>query len=272
MGAGIPLIALTWTRYAMHTIICVAIIVPVKGTRVLHSRVPRMQLIRGTFVACATLMFFTTLTYLPLAEATAINFLAPLMTLTVAPFLLKEKTRLARWIAASIAFCGVLLIIRPGGGLHPLGTLLGLSTACLMCGQHVCTRKIAGDDPFTSLIWSGAFATLLLTPVLVWQWDQVWTTLQSLTVLQWVILASTGLTGSIGHLLQIMGYRNAPASTLAPFIYTQIVSATAFGWLVWGHFPDGLSWLGILIICLSGVGIALYEWHYARRQRHLARV
>ena len=83
----------------------------------------------------------------------------------------------------------------------------------------------------------------------------------------WTLLISTGVTGGLGHLFQIAAYRRAPASTLAPFIYLQIISATTVGWLVWDHFPDPLTWLGIAIICASGIGIGLVEW---RRGRALA--
>lgn len=267
LSIEVPLIVLTWTRYALHLAMCLALFLPARGPRVLHSRFPRAQFARGCAVACATMLFFSTLRYLPLAEASAINFLAPLLTLTVAPYLLKEKPSAARWTAAIVAFVGVLIVIRPGNGLHPLGTLLGLATACAMCVQHVCNRKIAGDDPFTSLIWTGALGTLLLTPILLWQLDDAGAAVRNMTVVQWVLLISTGVTGSVGHLLQIMAYRNAAASSLAPFIYLQILSAAGLGWLIWGQFPDQVTWVGISIICVSGISIAAYEWHGVRKVR-----
>ena len=92
--------------------------------------------------------------------------------------------------------------------------------------------------------------------------------LRELSLLDWSLLISTGITGGLGHLFQIAAYRRAPASTLAPFIYLQIISATTVGWLVWGHFPDPLTWLGIAVICASGMGIGLVEWRRGRR-RHL---
>ncbi|HEY9571714.1 MAG TPA: DMT family transporter, partial [Pusillimonas sp.] len=71
---------------------------------------------------------------------------------------------------------------------------------------------------------------------------------------------STGFWGALGHLLQIQAYRYAPASVLAPFIYLQIISAATLGWLIWGQFPDAFSWLGIAVICASGVTIGMVEW------------
>ena len=271
LSIQVPVILLTWTRYALHLLICLAVFVPARGTRILKSRDPKAQTVRGLTVACATMLFFSTLGYLPLAEATAINFLAPLLTLSIAPYLLKEKPSRVRWTAACVAFIGVLIVVRPGGGLHPVGTLLGLATACTMCVQHISTRKIAGDDPLTSLIWTGALGTLLTTPLLLLQADSITAVLSSLSVAHWALLASAGFTGMLGHLLQIVAYRNAPASTLAPFIYLQILSAAGLGWLVWGQFPDRMTWIGIAVICSSGVAIAVYEWRNATLQR-LARV
>lgn len=264
MNAGVPLLVLSWVRYAIHLVLVLALVLPARGVRVLRSTKPREQLIRGGSMFLATLMFFTTLSYIPQAEATSINFLAPLLVLSLAPWILKEPARMSRFVAAGIAFVGVLIVIRPGGGLHPVGTIFGLLTACCFTAQFIATRRVAGDDPFTSLIWSGAVGTICLTLALPFILPPALPVLQALSAFDWMVLISTGITGCVGHLCQIAAYRRAPASTLAPFIYLQIISATSVGWLVWGHFPDPLTWLGIAIICASGVGIGMIEWRRSR--------
>jgi len=260
MAAGVPLLVLSWIRYLVHMIVVFTLIVPMKGVRILHSRVPKAQTIRGLIMLAATLMFFTTLSYLPQAEATAINFLAPLIVLTSAPWLLKEPRYLSRWIAAGVAFVGVLIVVRPSSGLDPIGTVFGLLTACCMAAQFIATRGVASDNPFTTLIWSGAFGLIGLSLVIPFALPSALPILTALAPLEWAVLLSTGLSGALGHLLQIGAYRNAPASTLAPFIYMQIISATAMGWLIWGDFPSPLSWVGIAIVCGSGITIGLIEW------------
>lgn len=267
MDAGVPLLVLSWFRYAIHLVLVLTLVLPARGVGVLRSKKPREQLIRGGSMFLATLMFFTTLSYIPQAEATSINFLAPLLVLSLAPWILKEPARMSRFVAAGIAFVGVLIVIRPGGGLHPVGTIFGLLTACCFTAQFIATRRVAGDDPFTSLIWSGAVGTICLTIALPFILPPALPVLQALSTFDWLVLISTGITGCVGHLFQIAAYRRAPASTLAPFIYLQIISATSVGWLVWGHFPDPLTWMGIAIICASGVGIGMIEW---RRGRALA--
>ena len=266
MNAGVPLLVLSWFRYAVHLALVLALVLPARGLGVFRSKKPREQILRGGSMFLATLMFFTTLSYIPQAEATAINFLAPLLVLSAAPWVLKEPARLSRFVAAGIAFIGVIIVIRPGGGLDPVGTVFGLLTACCFAVQFIATRRVAGDDPFTSLIWSGAVGTICLTLTLPFILPPALPVLKALAPLDWVVLISTGITGGLGHLFQIAAYRRAPASTLAPFVYLQIISATSVGWLVWGHFPDPLTWLGIAIICASGIGIGLIEWRRSRAQ------
>ncbi|MGE8685839.1 MAG: DMT family transporter [Achromobacter sp.] len=264
MNEGVPLLVLSWFRYAVHLALVLALVLPARGLRILRSNKPREQVIRGGSMFLATLMFFTTLSYIPQAEATAINFLAPLLVLSAAPWVLKEPARLSRFVAAGVAFIGVVIVIRPGGGLHPVGTIFGLITACCFAVQFIATRRVAGDDPFTSLIWSGAVGTVFLTIALPFILPPALPVLRALAPLDWIVLISTGITGGLGHLFQIAAYRRAPASTLAPFVYLQIISATSVGWLVWGHFPDALTWLGIAIICASGICIGVVEWRRGR--------
>jgi len=264
MMAGVPLVVLCWVRYAVHLALALAVILPARGPRILRSRRPSAQITRGTCMVVSTSAFFTTLRYLPQAEATAINFLAPLLVLATAPWVLREPPRLSRWIAAGVGLLGVLVVIRPGAGLHPLGTLIGLGTACCFAAQYISTRRVAIDDPLTSLVWSGAVGTALLTLALPFVLPAALPVLAGLEPLHWAVLASTGVLGCVGHLLQIVAYRNAPASALAPFIYLQIVSAASVSWLIWGDFPDAVTWLGIAIICSSGMGIGVLEWRRSR--------
>jgi len=265
MAAGVPVLVLSWIRYVLHVLLVLALVVPLKGRRILHSHNPRAQFRRGLYMLVTTLLFFTTLSYLPQAEATAINFLAPLIVLACSPWLLKEPRYLSRWVAAAVAFMGVLIVVRPDAGLHPAGVAFGLLTACGMAAQHMATRNVARDNPLTTLIWGGVFGAVGLSLLMPFALPTSLPVLATLSPLQWTVLLSTGLSGALGHLLQIGAYRNAPASLLAPFGYLQIISATTIGWLIWGDFPSALSWLGIAIVCGSGITIGLIEWH--RRQR-----
>ena len=134
--------------------------------------------------------------------------------------------------------------------------------------QFIVTRRVAIDNAMTTLLWSGAIGSLCLTIALPFILPAALPILKTLTPLQWLVLASTGFWGALGHLWQIQAYRLAPASLLAPFVYLQIIAAGGLGWLIWGHFPDHTSWFGILIICVSGIVIGAIEWRRVANTDH----
>jgi drug/metabolite transporter (DMT)-like permease len=264
MGTGVPLLILVWFRYVVHLLLVLAFVVPTKGLGILQSKTPALQCLRAVAMLGATLTFFTSLRYLPQAEATAIIFISPLIMLAVAPWILKEPTRKTRWVAAGFGFVGVLLVIRPSAGLPIAGVIAGLLTACLFATQHLTTRLVAQDNPFTTMLWSAGLGTLALACTLPFSLPSAWPTLSHMEPWVWVVMLSTGFTGGVGHLLQIQAYRFAPASMLAPFIYLQMTVAATMGWLIWSHFPDATTWLGIAIICASGVVNSLIEWQRSK--------
>lgn len=269
MAAGASLLLMCWMRYVVHLALVLILVLPGKGIGVFKAKRPGAQFIRGFVMLVATLTFFTALSYLPQAEATAINFLAPLLVLSTAPWLLKEPPKRSRWIAAAVGFLGVLIIIRPGSGLHWVGVFFGLITACMFAIQFIVTRRVAIDHAMTTLVWSGLVGAIGTTALLPFYWDSIVLIMKQLSAFEWLILSSTGFWGAIGHLLQIQAYQHAPASMLAPFAYLQIVGAAALGWIVWGHFPDTLTWIGIGVVCGSGIVIGFIEWRQQQRaKRH----
>ena len=271
MQFGLSLAVLSWVRYLIHALLVLVFTLPTRGTGIFKSKQMKFQILRGALVLTATLTFFSALRYLPQAEATAINFLAPLLVLCLAPFFLKEPSRIHRWVAAFCGFIGVLIIVRPGSGLHPLGVTFGLITAGIFSLQFIVTRKLAEDDAMTTLLWTGIVGTVLSTVLLFFFLDDLIRIIATYNWLDWLILASTGMFGTLGHWLQIKAYQNAPASLLAPFVYLQIVAATALGWLIWRQFPDSLSWLGIAIVCGSGVVVSVIEWRNNQVMKRLLR-
>ena len=265
MAAGVPLLVFCWFRYFVHFLLIASVAIPTRGLSIFQAKHQKLQILRACAMLCATLSFFTTLKYLHQAEATAIIFVSPLLMLAIAPWLLKEPPRGSRWVAAAFGLIGVLIVIRPSAGLHPFGVIAGLMTACLFAAQHLLTRMVATDHAYTTSLWSSAIGTLVLTIALPWTLSTALPVLRELAVTNWALMLSTGLTGGAGHLLQTMAYRRAPASTLAPFIYMQMIAAVTMGWLFWGHFPDALTWVGITVICASGILNSLNEWKRSRR-------
>jgi drug/metabolite transporter (DMT)-like permease len=202
-----------------------------------------------------------------MAEATAMNFMAPLFLMAMAPWLLHEAHRLHRWLGVLVGFAGMLIVVRPGAQLDPLGVLLGLLTALVFAFFQIATRRVANDDPLTTNYYGGLFGIVALTLALPWFWKT-----PALSLWQWLLLISTGISGFLGHWLQIAAYSKSPATLLAPFSYLQIVTAAILGWLVFGQLPGRTTAIGIALICLAGLGVVLAESRLAFvRSRDIAR-
>jgi len=257
--AGIPVLMVSWVRYMVHTVIMTAVVLPQRGRAIFKTQSLSRQLVRGLLMIATTVLFFSVLGRLPLAEGTAINFLAPLLVMVMAPWLLHEPHRLHRWLGVLAGFAGMLIVVRPGAQLDPVGVALGLATALSFAFFQIATRRVAHDDPLTTNYYGGLIGTCGLTLALPWFWQ-----VPDLPLWQWLLLLSTGVTGFLGHWLQIAAFRRSPATLLAPFSYLQIASAATLGWLIFGQLPGLTSWIGIALICLAGLGVVVAEGRLRR--------
>ena len=124
--AGVPVLMVSWARYAVHTALMTVVVLPSRGTAIFKTKSLPRQLVRGLLMITTTVLFFSVLGRLPLAEATAINFMAPLFLMAMAPWLLHEAHRLHRWLGVLAGFVGMLVVVRPGAQLDPVGVALGL--------------------------------------------------------------------------------------------------------------------------------------------------
>ncbi|WP_443114432.1 DMT family transporter [Herbaspirillum seropedicae] len=257
--AGYHVVMIAWMRYTINLFFMAATLAPLyrrrHGRSILQSNRLGLQLGRGALLLGSTLIFFSVLKIVPLAEGTAMNFCAPLIVLAISPWLLGERSYLSRWIAVLVGFTGMLIVIRPSGDIPPYGVALGLISALTQALLSILNRKASqADNPMVTLFYGalvGSVASTLLVPFF-------WTS-HTPTMVELAILVSTGITSTIGHFLQNSAYRHAEASVLTPFFYAQIISACGMGWLVFGQFPDRITVLGIAIICASGIGIAYIE-------------
>lgn len=257
--SGYHVVMIAWMRYSLNTLLMAAVLAPhffrKYGHSILRTRRPGLQLIRSALLLLSTIVFFSVLKIVPLSEGTAMNFCAPLFVLAISPWLLKEKSYASRWIAVAVGFIGMLIVMRPGGSIAPAGVVLGILSALIFAAVVVLTRKTNQyDHPMVTLFYGGLVGMVISTAIVPFFW-----TPHVPTTREWLILASTGVTSTIGHLLVNSAYKHAEASLLAPYAYLQIISATTMGWLVFGQLPDSLTAIGIGIICAGGVGIAYVE-------------
>lgn len=251
---GLSVLMVAWVRYSVHILLMTAVVLPRRGRALFRTRSLPRQLLRGFLMITTTVLFFSVLRRLPLAEGTALNFMAPLFLMAMAPWLLGEANRLHRWLGVLTGFIGMLVVVRPGNALDPVGVMLGMLTALFFAFFQVSTRLVAEDDPLTTNYYGGLFGTLSLTLALPFFWVT-----PQLSPWQWLLLVSTGVTGSLGHWLQIVAYSRTPATLLAPFSYLQIIAAVTLGWLVFGQLPGLATALGIGLICTAGAAVAIVE-------------
>jgi len=248
-----------WARYAGQMLIVAPFARHRLGSGFWRTRALRLQLLRSTMLLGATVCFFSGLRYLPLAEGSAILFLAPIIVVLLSGPLLGERPTHARWVAAIAGFLGVLILLRPGSAIFHPATLLLLAAALFNALYHMLTRKLAADDVYTTLFYSALVGAVALTVALPFRFDQA-----PLTLGDGSLLLLLGLLAGLGHWFVIAAYVHAPASLLTPFSYVQIIWAVAYGYVIFGQLPDGWSALGIAVIAASGIYLAIMERRRAR--------
>lgn len=250
---AVPL--LVWARYTLHCLIMVVFVAPAMRLALVRTAHPGLQVARALALVGTTGFAMMAFRSLPLAEATAVLFLSPLLVTLLAGPCLGERVGAGRWAAAAAGFAGVLLIARPGGALGAAGLLWALAGAACYAAYQLLTRRLSqSEHPLTLLFYTALVGTAVMSLALPWFWFEV-----SPTALQGLLIASLGLYGGVGHFILIRAFRLAPASTLTPFGYTQLVWATVLGWAVFGHVPDVPSFAGMAVIAASGLWLALGE-------------
>jgi drug/metabolite transporter (DMT)-like permease len=184
---------------------------------------------------------------------------SPLAITVLAATVLREKVTPLRWILVAGGFAGTLIIIRPGGEAFNWASLLPLALVGTNAWFQVLTSRMARtEDPVTMHLYTGWVGTLLASFALPF----VWTQLPSGWL--WVLLCFMGLMATVGHFFLILAYQRAPASTLTPYLYSQIAFAMLGGWLVFSHVPDGWAMVGMVMIAVCGAGGA---WLTVRESR-----
>lgn len=245
-------VMLGWTRYAFHLLVMLLVFGRSQGLALLRTRRPLAQIGRGAALALSALSFFTAVSLLPQAEATAILSVSPMLVTAGAVWLLNERAPRGTVWALALSFAGVLLILRPGSGIEPWGAVLSLAAAFFSAAYSLLTRAVAGtDDPLATLFLGAVVALGCLTLVapFFWQWPLSWGDV--------LLMVGTGTFGALGHLLLVRAYAVASASTLAPFSYAHAACSLVTGLVFFGAFPDALSLAGMALIVATGVAMAL---------------
>ncbi len=263
------------------------------GLRALRVQRPALHLARGLLIAVSNLAFFAAVAVLPLAEATALFFVAPLFLTLLSIPLLGERVGAVRLAAVAVGFAGVLIMQRPWAGTDSLEVsrvvlLLPVLAAATYALTNILTRKLGADTQASAMaVWlQGTLLTLSILMYLTagdgrfaagasndslvfllraWTWPE--------TTRDYLLFAGLGLNSALVAYALSAAYKVAQAATIAPYEYAGLPLAVFWGWVIFGTLPGLEVWIGIALILGAGLTVFLRERRLGRgpRGRRLAR-
>ena len=265
LSGSIGIVQLVLVRFAVQVVLLAPFIWATGSAWRMPGRSWHLIVVRTVLHVLGIGMMVSALAHLELADAVAIAFVMPFIMLFLGKLFLKEEVGLRRVLASVVGFAGTLLVIQPAfddvgyWALLPVG--VAINFACFM----LITRQIAKDvDPISMQAVSGMIAVFLLVPIVIFGsfHDAVlgvelgW---RDLATPSWGLLLLLGVFGTVAHLLMTWSLRYAPSATLAPMQYLEIPFATAFGFLLFGDFPNDTALLGIAMTIIAGLYILVRE-------------
>ena len=261
LSFSLPTAQIVWARYVGAAVIALTASRALSRPVTLRSKRPGLQLVRSVLLFCSTGANVLALRQLQLSETATISFLTPIFVALLAGPLLGEKVSRERMIAIALGFLGVVIATRPGTAAFQPIVLIAIAGVVCNSGYVLATRKLAGADaPQTTLVWTQIAGLVFLTPILPWVWRAPGSTGA------WAIMAVMGVFGATSHGMLIVAHRYAPAPTLTPFTYTQLIWMIVSGVLVFGDWPAASTLLGAALVVACGAYLALRE----RRVRQVA--
>lgn len=248
-----PVTQVVWARYLFHLLAMLPIVLWRFGPRSLWPRRAGVQVLRGGLLLAATVLFFAAIAQMELATTLALFFVSPLVVTMLAAPVLGERVGWRRWLAVSLGFAGVLVILRPGSGLVQAPALLALGAGVVHGAYLLATRKLSGSaPPLVTLGYTALVGAVVMSLVVVFRWVPP-------TPRDFGQMVLLGVLAALGHFLLIKAFDHAPATSLAPLGYSEIVTSTLVGLVAFGELPDGPTWFGIVIIVASGLFISVRE-------------
>jgi drug/metabolite transporter (DMT)-like permease len=264
LGNVAPVGQMVFFRSAF-AILPVVVIYAIRGelSSAVRTGRPLGQLGRGMLSVCGMFTNFSALTRLPLADATAISFASPLITVALAALILKERVRIYRWSAVLIGFAGVIVMLIPhfdvgayaeaGGTVAAVGSVFAITSAICNAGTVIQTRRLTQSETTSSIVFYFSLVCAIagaLTLPFAWH---------SPTGREFAALIALGILGGVAHIFLTESYRYAAASVVAPFDYTSMLWALMLGYWMFGELPDTTVYLGASIVAGAGLFVIWRE-------------
>jgi drug/metabolite transporter (DMT)-like permease len=267
LGTSLSIGLLVLARFAVQATILVPIVILSNRRWHMSPRILRLTILRTVLHIIGITAMFTSLKFLPLADAIAIVFVMPFIMLVLGKYVLNEEVGLRRILACLVGFIGTLFVVQPSFAEVGLPALLPMVVAVVFSLIMLITRQMAKQvDPLSLQASSGVLAVVVLLPPLLWG-NSAGVAGTDLTLPQgntlWLLLL-IGVLGTLAHLMMTWSLRFAPSATLAPMQYLEIPIATAIGWLIFSDLPNGLAAIGITITMAAGLYIIYREQAMSR--------
>ena len=254
LSDDLPILQITWARYFFTVVFTLPIMIFFFKKQLVWSDKPKLQILRGLILLSANICFFYAISIISLAKALTLAFVAPLIVTAFSPVMLGEKVGFRRWTAVVVGFVGSLVVIRPGFVELNFASLAALGTGILYGFYLIITRKLStSDNPLLTLLMTGMLVAILVSAIIPFYWVKP-------SLNQWSLMAGIGVFACIGHLFLILSLKYADASKLAPLGYTEIIPNVLIGYYFFNELPDNWTYVGLLIIILSGLYISRREY------------
>lgn len=268
--AAIPVGQITTARFLVQGALMLPLAMLMRLPLRISLRETGLIAARAAFLIASTYGFVAGVQVMPIADALAIVFIEPFILLVLGHFLFGNPIGPRRIAASVIGFAGALLVIQPSITHYGYAALYPLISAFCFAFYMLITQAIAtGMHPVVQQLQTSLLGSLLCLPVMIWADGTGLAELDPVMPqgLNWLWLFGVGFWAAASHLCMTIALKFAPASTLAPLHYLEIVAAVALGYLVFGDFPNPLTFAGIAIIVASGLYIIHRERVMLRQAR-----
>jgi drug/metabolite transporter (DMT)-like permease len=252
LGHSIPVAQIVWLRFVSQALLVGGGLIMARRALLTSAHI-KLHMLRGLATTFSSYMFFLGIIYLPLADATALIQLGPVMVTLGAVFVLGETIGRRRIVAIAVAFLGAMLIIRPGSSVMSPASAFPMLGAVGFTVYALATRFVRSDGPWTALFLQGVFGTMFSSLLVPFFW-------QPIALADAPAVAALVGFGILGHLLMIRAFAAAPAGDIAPYGYAGLLFAVIFGLFLFHETPDGFTLIGAIVIVTAGI----YVWYRER--------
>ncbi|MBV8188037.1 MAG: DMT family transporter [Alphaproteobacteria bacterium] len=247
-----------WFRVTLHLVLVSLVFLPRLGLGLFHTRRIGAQFMSSLSMLLSTLLFFSAVKSIGVAEAIAVSFVGPVLVVLLAWPMLGERITALGFAAVILGFAGVLVVIRPGSAVFQWASLLLVGSAAAYAVYQVVIRRLGTTDhPATTIFYSVLLGAILMSALLPFVWKT------PVSAGDWLLLCSLGALGGFGHYCVAKALTYAPANLIAPLNYTQMIGSVIVGYLMFAEVPDLYTWVGTALIVGAGL---LAGWQNRRRK------